>query len=59
MDLDNLIETVVYYFLIGGITCLDCWDEISIMSALVCMVTHWIRLTMNHEVRLLINISLL
>ena len=59
MDLDNLIEIVVYHFLIGGITCLDCWDEISTMSALVCMVTHWIRLTMNHEVRLLINISLL
>ena len=35
MDLDNLVETIVHYLLIGGMTCLGCWDEFLEMSALV------------------------
>ena len=35
MNLDNLVETVVHYLLIGGMTYLDRWDEFLIVSALV------------------------
>ena len=52
MDLGNLVETIVYYLLIGEMTCLDCWDKVRMVSALVCMVTHWIDHTVNHDVRL-------
>ena len=40
MDLDYLVEIVVYYFLIGGMTCFGHYDEVSMMSELVCMVTY-------------------
>ena len=35
MDLGNLIETVVHYFLIGEMVCLDYQDEFPMMSALM------------------------
>ena len=35
MDLGNLIETVVHYFLIGEMVCLDCRGEFPMVSALV------------------------
>ena len=35
MDLGNLVEIIVYYLLIGGITCLDHQDEFPMVSALV------------------------
>ena len=41
MDLGNPFEGVVYDFLIGGMASLGCQDGIPMMSALVCMVTHW------------------
>ena len=41
---------MVHYLLIGEMTCLGHWDEFPKMSALVCMVIHWIRLTMNHDI---------
>ena len=31
----------------------DGWDEVLIERALVCMFTHWIEFTMNHDLRLL------
>ena len=52
MDFVNIIEIVVHYLLIGGMNCLDRQDEFFIVSALICMVTHWIRLMMNHDIRL-------
>ena len=36
---------------IRGMTYLRYWDEFPMMSALMCVVTHWTRLTMNHDVR--------
>ena len=39
MDLGNTFRVVVHHLLIGGITGLDYWDEVPIVSALVCMVT--------------------
>ena len=35
MDLGNLIETIVHYLLIGGMTCLGRQDEFPMVSALV------------------------
>ena len=35
MDLGNLVETIVQYLLIGGMTYLGCWDEFLIVSVLV------------------------
>ena len=52
MDLGNLVEIVMCYFLIGEMVCLDRQDEFPMVSALVCTVTHKIRPTMNHDARL-------
>ena len=52
MDLDNLVETVVHYLLIGGMACLGRRDEFPMVNILVYMVTHWIRPRVNHDVRL-------
>ena len=52
MTLDNLVKIVVYYFLIKEMTYLDRWDKFSIVSALVCIVTHWARSTVNQDIRL-------
>ena len=35
MDLDNPFETIVNYFLIGGMTYLGRWDGFPMVSALV------------------------
>ena len=40
MSLGNLVETVVHYLLIGGMDYLGHQDEVLMVSALVCMVTH-------------------
>ena len=50
MDLDNLSKVIVHYHLNWGITCLDYQDKFLIRSALVCMVTHWIKRIMNHDI---------
>ena len=39
-DLDNLFEIVIYYFLIERMTGLSHRDEILMVSALMCIVTH-------------------
>ena len=52
MNSSNLSEFVVHYFLIGGMIGFDHLDKFSIISALVCMVTYWIRLTTNHDILL-------
>ena len=35
MDLGNLVETIVYYLLIGGMTCLGHRDGFPMVSALM------------------------
>ena len=52
MTLDNLVKIVVYYFLIKEMTYLDRCDKFSIVSTLVCIVTHWTRPTVNQDIRL-------
>ena len=46
------LEVVVYYLLIGGMASLGYRDGFPIVSALVCMVTHWTRLIVSHDLRL-------
>ena len=49
MGLGNPFEVVVYYLLIGGMASLGYRDGFPIVSALVCMVTHWTRLMVSHD----------
>ena len=50
MNSSNPSEVVVHYFLIEGMFGLDNLNEFPMTSALVCMVTYWIRLTTNHDI---------
>ena len=52
MGLSNLLEVVVHHLLIGGMTSVGYSDGLSTVSALVCMVTHWIEPTVIHDLRL-------
>ena len=52
MGLGNPLEVVVHYFLIGVMTCLSYGERFPMVSALVCMVTHWIRPMVSHDLRL-------
>ena len=52
MHLGNLFEAIVHHLLIGGIVSLGRQDEVSMVSALVCIVAHWIRPTVSHDIRL-------
>ena len=52
MDLGNPFKAVVHYLLIRWMIGLDNRDRVSMVSALVCMVTHWIGLMVCHYVYL-------
>ena len=52
MGLSNSLEVVVHHLLIGGMSGLSYWDGFPMVSALVCMVTHWIGPTVSHNLRL-------
>ena len=54
MGLGNPLEVVVHHLLIGGMTGLGYWDEFPMVSALVCMVTHWTGPTVSYDLRLLV-----
>ena len=51
MGLDNTLEVVVHHLLIGGMTGLSYQDEVPMVSALVCMVTYWIRPMVSQDLR--------
>ena len=55
MGLGNPLEVVVHHLLIGGMTDLSYQDGFPMVSALVCMVTHWIGPTVSHDLRLSIS----
>ena len=40
MDLGNLVETVVHYLLVSGMTYFGHPDEFTMLSVLVCIVTN-------------------
>ena len=52
IGLCNPLEVLVHYLLIGGMNGLGHWDRFPMVSALVCMVTHWTRPTVSHDIRL-------
>ena len=41
MELDNLFEVVVHYLIIGEMNGFGHKDEVPMVNALVCVVTHW------------------
>ena len=52
IGLNNPLEVQVYHLLIGGMTDISYRDEFPMVSAIICMVTHWKRPIMSHNLRL-------
>ena len=52
MGLGNPLKVVVHHLLIGRTTGLGYRNEFPMVSALVCMVTHWIGPTVSYDLRL-------
>ena len=52
IDLGNPLEVIVHHLLIGGMTGLGYWDGFPIMSALMCMLTHWTWPMVSYDLRL-------
>ena len=52
IDLSNPLEVIVHHLLIGGMTGLGYRDKFLMVSALVCMVTHWTRPIVSYDLRL-------
>ena len=52
MVLGDPLEVVVHHFLFGGMTGFGYRDEFPMVSALVCMITHWTGPTVSHDLRL-------
>ena len=50
MNLSNPFKVIVHYLLIGGMTCFSKRNRVSIMSALVCMITHSIKPMVSHDI---------
>ena len=53
MDLGDLIETIMYHLLIGGMTYFGHRDDFPMVSTLVCMVKYWTKFIMNYDVSIL------
>ena len=53
MEIGNPFEVIVYHLLIGGMIGLYHQDGVPMVSALVCMVIHWTRPTISHDIKLL------
>ena len=52
MSLGNPLEVVVYYLLIGWMVGIGYWDGFPMVSALVCIVSHWTGPIVSHGLRL-------
>ena len=52
MGLGNPLEVVVHHLLIGWMVGLGYHDRFLMVSALVCMITHWIQPMMSHDLTL-------
>ena len=55
MGLGIPLEVVVHHLLIRGMAGLGYRDGFPMVSALVCMVTHWTRPMVSHDLRLLLS----
>ena len=51
--INNPFEVVVYHLLSKWMIGIGRWDEILMVSALICMVTPYTRLMVSHDIRLL------
>ena len=51
-DLENPLEVVVHYLLIREMVGLSHLNGVLMVSVLVCMITHWTRPMVSHNVRL-------
>ena len=52
MGLGNLLEVLVHHLLIGGMIGLSYQDRLPMVTALMCMVTHWTIPMVSHDLRL-------
>ena len=52
MGLGNTLEVVVHHLLIGEMIGLGYWDGFPMVSALMCMVTHWVGPMVSPDLRL-------
>ena len=52
MGLVNPLKAIVHHLLIGGMAGLGYWDRFPMVSALVCMVAHWIGPMVSYDLRL-------
>ena len=50
MDLGNPIKTIMHYLLIRGVTYFGHRDGFPMTSALLYMITHWIKPMINHYI---------
>ena len=53
MDLGNPFDAIVHHLLIRGMVGVSYWDEVPMVSTLVCMITHGIGSIVSHDIRLL------
>ena len=53
MNLDYPFEAIGYHILSRGIISFNHQDEILMVNKLVCMVTHWTKPNVSHDIRLL------
>ena len=52
MGLSIPLEVVVHHLLIGGMVGLGYWDGFPMVSALVCMVAHWMGPMVSYDLSL-------
>ena len=52
MGLGNPLKVIVHHLLIRGTIDLCYWDGFPMVSALVCMVAHWIGPMVSYDLRL-------
>ena len=52
MGIGNPLEVVMHHILIGEMVGLGYWDGFPMVSALVCMIAHWIGLIVSYDFRL-------
>ena len=52
VGLGNPLKVVLHHLLIGGMAGLGYWDGFSMVSALVCIVTHWIGPMVSYDLTL-------
>ena len=50
MDLGNLYETITHYLIIRGMNYFSHRDGFPMINAQMCMVTHWTRPKINHDI---------